>query len=108
MFKLNLKYISSKDNCHYFVVNNSEVSTEEYHNYEVDHNKYYPFFKGSQGEIILKIKDKYLDESSIDKESPRDATIHMKDFRLQDKVTKKLKYGLFVDEVVFYDKSIST
>ena len=27
----------------------------------------------------------------------------MKDYRLQDKVTKKLKYGLFVDEVVFYD-----
>ena len=57
---------------------------------------------------ILKIKDKYLDESSIDKESPRDALIHMKDYRLQDKVTKKLKHGLFVDEVVFYDKAAST
>ena len=45
MFKLNLKYLSTKHNNHYFVVNNSEVLTEEYHNYEVDHNKYYPFFK---------------------------------------------------------------
>ena len=107
MFKLNLKYLSTKDNNHYFVVNNSEVLTEEYHNFEVDHNKYYLFFKGSNSDIILKIKDKYLNESNIPKDSPRDALIHVKDFRLQDKATKKLKFGLFVDEVLFYDKAIS-
>ena len=49
-----------------FLQNINDVLTEEYHNYDVDHNKYYPFFKGSREEIILKIKDKYLDESSID------------------------------------------
>ena len=108
MFKLNLKYLSTKDSNHYFVVNNSDVLTEEYQNFEVDHNKYYPFFTGSKGDIILKIKDKYLNEESIDKDSPRDALIHVKDFRLQDKVTKKLKLGLFVDEVIFYDKAVST
>ena len=108
MLKLNLKYLSTKDNNHYFVVNNSDVLTEEYHNFEVDHNKYYPFFKGDKGngDIILKIKDKYLNESNIPKDSPRDALIHLKDFRLQDKATKKLKLGLFVDEVVFYDKAV--
>ena len=100
MFKLNLKYLSTKDNNHYFVVNNSDVLTAEYHNFEVDH-KYYPFFKGSNDDIILKIEDKYLTESNIPKDSPRDALIHVKDFRLQDKATKKLKFGLFVDNVGF-------
>ena len=51
MFELDLKYLSTKDNCHYFVVNNSDVLTEEYHKYEVDHSKYYPFFKGSREDI---------------------------------------------------------
>ena len=66
------------------------------------------FLKEAKEEIILKIKDKYLDESSIDKDSPRDAMMHVKEFRLQDKATKKLKLGLFVDEVMFYDKSVVT
>ena len=56
MFKLNLKYISSKDNCHYFVVNNSEVLTEEYHNYEVDHDKYYPFLKVVMVMLFFKLQ----------------------------------------------------
>jgi hypothetical protein len=46
-------------------VNNSDVLTEEYQNFEVDHNKYYPFFRGSKGDVILKIKDKYLNEEIL-------------------------------------------
>ena len=100
LFKLNLKYTSFKEDCYYFIVNNPDVLTAEYKEYETD-GQYYPFFKGSNGDMILKIKGKYITELD-NKIAPFYASVHLKDFKLMDK-NKKMKLGLYVDSVILYD-----
>ena len=97
--KVNLKYVSFKnDSDYYFKVNNPDDLTSNYEGYEND-GKYYPFFKGEKGELLLKIKDKYIDELDIIKDAPFNANIHLKDFKLQDK-NKQMKMGFYVYSVI--------
>ena len=100
MLKLNLKFVSFKNDAdYYFKVNNPEVLTDKYEGYDSG-DKYYPFFKGDKGQMLLKIKDKYIDELDIIKDAPFDAKIHLNDFRLKDRTSKKIVTGLYVDRVV--------
>ena len=98
--KVNLKYVSFKnDSDYYFTVNNPDDLTAKYEGYGND-GKYYPFFKGDKGQMLLKIKDKYIDEMDIIKDAPFDVKIHLNDFRLKDRTSKKIVTGLYVDRVV--------
>ena len=99
MSKLNLEYISTKDDAYYFKMIEPEKFLKK-QEYEEGTESYYPFFKGKDSDdYLLKVKSKYLGDSKIDKENKDavyDTAVSLKDFRMQSK-DKKLKYGKFVN-----------
>ena len=97
MSKLNLEYISAKDDAYYFKMIEPEKFLKK-HEYVEGSESYYPFFKGKDSDdYILKVKSKYLNDEAINKEEEFVAKVSLKDFKMQGR-DKKLKYGYYVNE----------
>jgi len=100
MDNLKLKYISEKDDCYYFQVTNPDEFLSK-HKYEDNSEAYFPMFRSRDGgDVLLKVKSKYVGEYTFDKEDKDkiyDTAVGLKDFRMQGK-DKKLKYGKFVNQ----------
>ena len=70
MSKLNLKYLTKKEDDYYFKINEPEefLKSQEY---VEGTDSYYPFFKSKNSDdYLLKVKSKYLSELDVNKESP--------------------------------------
>ena len=96
MSKLNLKYLTKKEDDYYFKINEPEefLKSQEY---VEGSDSYYPYFKSKNSDdYLLKVKSKYLSELDVNKESPFNAEITLKAFKMQGR-DKKLKYGYYVN-----------
>ena len=95
MDNLKLKFLSEKDECCYFQIMNPDEFLSK-HKYEDNAEAYFPMFRPRDGgDILLKVKSKYLEDAKIDKENRDtiyDTAVGLKDFRMQGK-DRKLKYG---------------
>jgi hypothetical protein len=99
MENLKLKYISEKDDSHYFQIMNPDDFLKK-HEYTDNSEGYFPMFRSRDGgDVLLKVKTKYLNDAKInkeDKEAIYDTAVSLKDFKMQGK-DKKLKYGKYVN-----------
>ena len=96
MSKLDLKFISVKDDAYYFKMLDPKKFLKK-HEYAEGAESYYPFFKGKDSDdYILKVKSKYVEEEAINKEEEFVAIVSLKDFKMQGR-DKKLKYGYYVN-----------
>ena len=82
--KLSLVFISKKDEIYQFKVNNPNELTSKFN---TNDDIYYPFFKGSDNEYILKVKSKYVDSNDdFEKGQIIEAEVKLKEFLLKDKI----------------------
>jgi hypothetical protein len=99
MVKLSLSFVSKKEE-DYYKVNNPEKLIEEYEDYETG-DTYYPFFKSkTDGDMLLKVKSKYINSLDVIKDEPFNARITFKDFKMIGR-DKKTINGLYVNSVKF-------
>ena len=91
--KLSLVFISNKDDMYYFKVNNHHELTSKYN---TNDDEYYPFFKGSNNEYILKVKSKYIDSNNdLEKGQILEAEVKLKEFLLKDKANSITTYSRY-------------
>jgi radical SAM superfamily enzyme YgiQ (UPF0313 family) len=96
MSKLNLKFLTKKDEDYYFKINEPEefLKSQEY---VEGSDSYYPFFKSKDSDdYLLKVKAKYV-KKEFNNDTAFDAFVLLKAFKMQSR-DKKLKYGYYVGE----------
>ena len=96
MSKLNLKFLTKKDEDYYFKINEPEefLKSQEY---TEGSESYYPFFKSKDSDdYLLKVKSKYV-KKEFNRDTAFDAFVLLKSFKMQSR-DKKLKYGYYVGE----------